>query len=341
MSAAVSSLRETRAPGPAPVPPHRSPRTAAPFVSVVVPAFNEEANLRRLLPRLAGFLAQRLKAWEIVLVDDGSRDGTEAVIDEWVALCPQFRALQLSRNFGKEAALTAGLEASRGEVVVQLDADLQHPHELLDTMLARWRDGADVVYAVRADRRDESWLKRLGSRAFYRMVRGTERFQLPPDAGDFRLMDRAVVDALLQLPERNRFMKGLYAWVGFRAEPLPYVPAPRAQGASHFSPMRLLRFSLDGITGFTTWPLRVVSVVGAALAALAFLYGGYLTVHYLLHGADVPGWTTVVDLVLLFAGIQMLSIGVLGEYVARIFEEVKQRPLYVVRRRVGQGEARG
>jgi glycosyltransferase involved in cell wall biosynthesis len=308
---------------------------------VVVPAFNEAANLRRLLPLLQRFLAARCEAWEIVLVDDGSADDTESVIDDWVALCPQFRALQLSRNFGKEAALTAGLEAALGEVVVQLDADLQHPHELVDTMLARWRDGADVVYAVRADRRDERLLKRLGTRLFYRMLRGTDRFQLPPDAGDFRLMDRQVVDALLQLPERNRFMKGLYAWVGFRAEPLPYVPAQREQGASHFSPMRLLRFSLDGITGFTTWPLRVVSVLGAIVAALAFLYGGFLTVHYLLHGNDVPGWTTVVDLVLLFAGVQMLSIGVLGEYVARIFEEVKRRPLYLVRRRVGRGGARG
>jgi len=275
------------------------------------------------------------------VVDDGSSDDTEVVIDEWALLCPNFRALQLSRNFGKEAALTAGLEAVEGDVVVQLDADLQHPPELIDAMLARWRAGADVVYAERTDRREERPLKRLGVRLFQRLLAGTDRFHVPANAGDFRLMDRKVVDALLQLPERNRFMKGLYAWVGFRAEGLPYTPGERAAGQTRFGLLRLVRFSIDGITGFTTWPLRLVSLVGIALAALAFLYGGYLTASYLVYGHTVPGWTTVVVLLLLFAGIQLVSIGVLGEYVARIFEEVKRRPLYLVRRRVGRhGAAR-
>jgi glycosyltransferase involved in cell wall biosynthesis len=305
------------------------------FVSFVIPSYNEAANLRVLLPELKGFLEQRFERWELVLVDDGSEDDTEAVLDAWSATCPSFVALQLSRNFGKEAALTAGLEAARGDLVVQLDADLQHPVDVIDTMLQRWRAGADVVYAVREDRHDEGLLKRWGARLFYLMVRGTDRFKVPPDAGDFRLMDRRVVDALLLLPERNRFMKGLYAWVGFRGEPVPYTPAARAEGESTFHLKRLVRMSLDGITGFTTWPLRVASLLGIMLATLAFAYGAYLSVMYLLYGHPVPGWTTVVVCMLLFGGIQMVSIGVLGEYIARIFEEVKGRPLYLVRQRSG------
>lgn len=316
-------------------------RPAAPFVSCVIPAYNEAANLRLLLPRLQAFLAQRFERWEIVLVDDGSTDDTGRVIDEWAASCGQFQALQLSRNFGKEAGLTAGLEAARGDVVVQLDADLQHPPELIDAMVGRWRDGVDVVYAVREDRSDETAVKRLGVKLFYSAIQGTDRYNVPPNAGDFRLMDRQVVDALLRLPERNRFMKGLYAWVGFRSEGLPYTPAQRASGQTTFRLLRLVRFSIDGITGFTTWPLRVVSLIGIAFALSAFLYGGVLVVSYLLYGNEVPGWTTVVVFLLLFAGIQMISLGVLGEYVARIFEEVKHRPLYLVRRHVRGDDAAG
>jgi hypothetical protein len=192
----------------------------------------------------------------------------------------------------------------------------------------------DVVYAVREDRSDETAVKRLGVKLFYSAIQGTDRYQVPPNAGDFRLMDRQVVDALLRLPERNRFMKGLYAWVGFRGEGLPYTPDQRASGKSTFRLLRLVRFSIDGITGFTTWPLRVVSLAGVLFAVSAFLYGLVLIVSYLIYGNEVPGWTTVVVFLLLFAGIQMVSLGVLGEYIARISEEVKHRPLYLVRRRV-------
>lgn len=317
------------------------PRTEAPaFVSCLLPAYNEAANLRTLLPRLRTFLEQRFDRWEIIVVDDGSEDDTSAVIDAWAALCDSFVGLELSRNFGKEAALTAGLEAAQGDVVVQLDADLQHPPELIDQMVARWRAGAEVVYAVRANRRDEGRLKRWGVWMFYRMVRGTDRFNVPQDAGDFRLMDRRAVNALLQLRERNRFMKGLYAWIGFRTESIAYLPAQRASGESAFKLPRLVRMSLDGITGFTTWPLRAVSLIGTVLALLAFGYGAYLCVMYLLYGHPIPGWTTVVAGLLLFSGIQLVSIGMLGEYIARIFEEVKQRPLYIVRRRVSRPTGR-
>jgi glycosyltransferase involved in cell wall biosynthesis len=305
-----------------------------PRVSCVIPCFNEAENLRRLLPALIPYLRERFGAWELVLVDDGSGDDSAEVIEHWTRLSP-VHALQLSRNFGKEAALCAGLEVARGDVVVMLDADLQHPHELIETMVERWRAGADVVYAMRNGRSDEGWLKRLGAALFYRLVNAGDGFTLPPDAGDFRLMDRAVVDALLALPERNRFMKGLYAWVGFTSVGVPYDPPPRTQGASKFSLRQLVGLSLDGLTGFTTWPLRLASAAGIAMAALSLVYGAYLVASYLMYGHPVSGWTTIVVLLLMFAGIQMLSLGILGEYVARIFEEVKGRPLYIVRRRFG------
>ena len=300
----------------------------------MIPCLNEADNLQRLLPVLVDFLRERFAVWEIVLVDDGSDDATVDVIEHWTTVA-HVQALQLSRNFGKEAALTAGLEVAQGDVVVLLDADLQHPPALIDTMIERWCAGADVVYAVRRGRRDEGSIKRLGAQVFYRLINAGDRFPVPPDAGDFRLMDRAVVDALLALPERNRFMKGLYAWVGFKAEGVPYDPDARGEGNSKFSLLRLMGLSIDGLTGFTTWPLRLASVVGIALAAMSLVYGAYLVVSYLLYGNAVSGWTTIVVLLLMFAGIQMVSLGILGEYVARIFEEVKGRPLFVVRRRLG------
>lgn len=314
----------------------RPVRREPPRLSCVVPCRNEAANLDLLLPQLRAQLSGLVPAWEIILVDDGSTDATALRLAAWTTL-PGVRALQLSRNFGKEAALTAGLQAARGDVVVMMDADLQHPPALIATFVAQWRDGADVVYAVREDRHDESALKRWGAAWFYGLLNAADRFEVPAGAGDFRLLDRRVVDALLDLPERNRFMKGLYAWVGFDARPVPYQPAPRAHGRSHFSPLRLMRLSLDGLTAFTTWPLRAISGIGFALALLSLGYGLYLTLVYLLYGHPLGGWTTIVVSLMLFAGIQMISLGIVGEYVGRIFEEVKARPLYIVRREWGQG----
>lgn len=324
-----------------------SPRAAAPAepipvrgqvprISCVIPCRNEARNLARLLPELTQMLAGLAEQFEVVLVDDGSTDESPALMQAW-AQRPGIRVLQLSRNFGKEAALTAGLEAARGDVVILMDADLQHPPSLFPAMLARWREGADVVYACRHDRSDEGALKRLGTRVFYRMVNLGDRFQLPEGAGDFRLLDRAAADALLALPERNRFMKGLYAWIGFKAVALPYEPPPRASGRSHFSLWGLFRFSIDGLTAFTTWPLRAVTVVGLAMAVFGFGYGSYLTVDYLLFGHPLPGWTTIVVTLLFFFGVQMISLGIMGEYIARIHEEVKGRPLYIVRQALGIG----
>lgn len=311
-------------------------RFATPSLSCVVPCYNEARNLEQLLPRLIDVLRALVDRWEVILVDDGSTDDTSKAFERWLAR-DGIRTIELSRNFGKEAALTAGLQAAQGQLVVMLDADLQHEPELIPELLQKWREGADTVYAVRRDREDEGSLKRLGARGFYALVNAADRFEVPRDAGDFRLMDRRVVDALLALPERNRFMKGLYAWVGFSTASVPYTPAPRAHGRSQFSPLRLVRLALDGLTGFTTWPLRAVSIVGFALAALAFAYGTYLTVTYFLYGHDVSGWTTIVVGLMFFSGIQLVSLGIVGEYIGRVFEEVKARPLFVVKRERGHG----
>ena len=313
-----------------------TPRDHVPTLSCVIPCRNEARNLDLLLPLLCELLPSITRAWEIVLVDDGSTDNTPAVMADWSAL-PGFRVLQLSRNFGKEAALTAGLQAASGEVVVMMDADLQHPPAMLMTMLEHWRKGADVVYAVRANRDDESLFKRWGAGMFYTLLNRNARFDVPANAGDFRLLDRAAVNALLALPERNRFMKGLYAWIGFDAVAVPCVPKPRAHGHTHFNLMRLLHMTVDGLTAFTTWPLRLVSAAGIVMALIGFLYGGYLILAYLLWGNEVSGWTTIVVTLMFFLGVQMISLGIMGEYVARIFEEVKGRPLYVVKRDLGQG----
>lgn len=302
----------------------------------MLPSCNEARNLERLLPTLIDVVSAAVQDWEIIVIDDGSTDDTSTLMAQWAAVAG-VRFVRLSRNFGKEAALSAGLEAAAGQVVVTMDADLQHEPELIPRLLARWQGGADMVYTVRQTRRDEPLYKQLGTRAFYRLLNAGGRFQVPPGAGDFRLMDRRVVDALLALPERNRFMKGLYAWVGFRSEALPYTPAARAHGRTRFSPSRLLAFSLDGLTAFTTWPLRAVSAVGYLLALLAFGYGAYLSASYLLFGHEVSGWTTIVVSLMLFAGLQLVSMGIVGEYVARIFEEVKRRPLYIVQEAHGHG----
>jgi polyisoprenyl-phosphate glycosyltransferase len=313
-------------------------RPAQPSLSCVIPCYNEAKNLEQLLPMVSEKLASLSDSWELILVDDGSTDATALVLAKW-AQQPGFKAIFLSRNFGKEAALSAGLQATQGDVVVMMDGDLQHSGDLIDTFLQKWREGADVVYAVREHRKDESRFKRWGTDLFYALVNAADRFEVPAGAGDFRLMDRRVVNALLSLPERNRFMKGLYAWVGFNAVAVPYMPNERGHGTSHFSALRLIRFSIDGLTAFTTWPLRAVSVIGFALAILAFVYGFFLTVSYFLYGADVSGWTTIVVSLMLFAGIQMISLGIVGEYIGRVFEEVKGRPLYVVKQELGQGLA--
>jgi len=339
IEAAQLQMRPALRGAPCPLAVH--PREATcPRLSCVVPCLNEARNLDSLMARLAEVLSSLTPDWELIVVDDGSTDGTvDRLRRDWADVS-RVRVLQLSRNFGKEAALSAGLQAAQGDAVVSLDADSQHPPDLLSDMVGRWRDGADMVYAVRTHRQDESALKRWGVRAFYGLLNAGDRFEVPPGAGDFRLMDRKVVDALMALPERNRFMKGLYAWVGFSTVALPYQPAPRTSGSSRFGPWHLLRLSLVGLTAFTTLPLRAVSIAGMVLALAGFAYGGSLTVDYLLFGHPISGWTTIVVGMMLFCGVQLVSLGSVGEYVGRIFDEVKQRPLYVVKEDFGDGLGR-
>jgi glycosyltransferase involved in cell wall biosynthesis len=273
----------------------------------------------------------------VVLVDDGSRDATPAAVAPWL-MRAGLRYVRLSRNFGKEAALTAGIDRARGEIVLLMDADLQHPPALIDDMLSAWRGGADMVYTVRATRADESWLKKIGSRWFYRVVNAGSRTPIPPDAGDFRLLDRKVVEALKSLPERNRFMKGLYAWVGFPSSVVVYEPHQRFAGDSSFSLRSLIRLALTGVTAFTNFPLRLWSAVGAVIAVCSLIGGVWIVIeHYTDDANNVPGWATLAVSAMFFSGVQLLSIGILGEYVGRIFDEVKQRPVYLVRHDSGEG----
>lgn len=304
------------------------------LLTCIIPCLNEQTNLAVLLPELLATLGEQEIDIEIIVVDDGSTDGTPNLMRQWIKLHQEITYLRLSRNFGKEAAMTAGLDAAKGDVVVFLDADLQHPPALIIDMLNRWRAGAQMVYALRSHRKDESIFKRWGTKLFYCLMRTSRGVTVPPNAGDFRLIDRVVVDALLQLPERDRFMKGLFAWVGFETESISYDPPKRLHGATRFRPILLLRFALDGLTAFTTWPLRVLSLIGASLSLLAFIYGLVIVASHFLYGDAVRGWTTLITVVLFFAGVNLISLGVVGEYVGRIYTEVKGRPVYLLRERL-------
>jgi glycosyltransferase involved in cell wall biosynthesis len=309
------------------------------MLSAVVPFLNEAENLPRLIEALERTLPPLGLAWELVLVDDGSRDGSLAVAKAELQRRPQLSAtlISLSRNFGKEAALTAGLEAAQGDVVVPLDADLQDPPELIGPMLEQWRQGFDVVYAVRRRRAGDSRTKRLTAFGFYRLMGRLSSTAIPADTGDFRLMDRCVVEALGQLPERSRFMKGLFAWVGFRQTAITFDRDARAKGQSGWNYWKLWNFALDGITSFSRVPLQVLSAGGLLIACLALLYGAWMVLRTLVFGIDLPGYASLMTAVLFLGGVQLLGLGVLGEYLGRVFEEVKHRPLYLVRERWRQG----
>lgn len=310
-----------------------------PSISCVMPAYNEGASLPAVVARTVQALRQLSPRVELVIVNDGSRDDTEAVVRGLCAQEPALRLVQLSRNFGKEAALSAGIAAARGEAVVLMDADGQHPPALLADMLHHWQQGADVVYAVRRTRDDQSALHRRLVAWFYGIVNWGGRVRIPRNAGDFRWMDRRVVDALLRLPERHRFMKGLYAWVGFPSVALDYEPLPRAAGQSHFGLMGALSLGTTGLFAFTAVPLRLLGLLGVLLALSAMGYGCWAIADYFLYGNDVPGYATLVVSMMFLSGVQLMSIGLLSEYVARIYDEVKQRPLYLVAGEAGQGLA--
>ncbi|HEY3697916.1 MAG TPA: glycosyltransferase family 2 protein [Spongiibacteraceae bacterium] len=305
-----------------------------PSISCVIPAFNEAENLRVLIPQLTATLAALSRRVEIIIVDDGSSDDTAATAAALTENYP-VRCVFLSRNFGKEAALTAGIHEATGDVVVLMDSDLQHPVAMIPVFFAKWREGYEMVYGVRANRDDESFLKRHLTHGFYTLLRRASRIPIQPDAGDFRLLDRKVVDSLKALPERSRFMKGLYAWVGYRSIGIPFQVEERRAGRSTFNFRRLTRLAIMGMVAFTELPLRISAIIGLFISFAAIIYGIYVAIRTALFGADLPGWATLVVAITFLNGIQLMAIGVVGEYIARIFNEVKGRPNYIVARRIG------
>jgi len=312
-------------------------RTARPKISCVVPAYNEAANLPAVIPEISQQLRALTDSFEIIVVNDGSRDNTLAVANELTKTCPQLVTLDLSRNFGKEAAMTAGLQESRGEVIILMDADGQHPTDMLPLMVEKWRTGIDVVYAIRRTRSDQSSAYAFLTGLFYKLINWGSRVNIPRDAGDFRLMDRRVVDALLSLNEKNRFMKGLYAWVGFSSFAVDYEPLPRLQGQSHFGIRGGIKLALTGMFAFSTAPLRLLTGAGLALSLASMGYILSVLFEYFYWGIKVPGYTTLVVSIMFFSGIQLLALGIMSAYVGRIYDEVKQRPIYLLKKRTGQG----
>jgi glycosyltransferase involved in cell wall biosynthesis len=301
------------------------------LISIVVPIFNEEAVLHTFHQRIAQ-VAERLSdyAWEFVLVNDGSKDATQSIIDQLRAQDSRIASVDLSRNFGKEIAMTAGLDHARGDAVVIIDADLQDPPELIADLLREWEAGNDVVYAHRTHRDGEGWLKKSTASYFYRAMGKLSKIPIPADTGDFRLMSRRAVDALLQLREHHRFMKGLFAWVGFPSVAVHYRRDPRAAGETKFNYWRLWNFAIEGITSFTILPLKLASYMGILVSLVAFISGAWITVKTLILGNRVAGFPTLMVTMLFLGGIQLLFIGVIGEYLGRIYNETKRRPLYFV-----------
>ncbi len=316
-----------------------APFPAGPILSIIVPVKDEEAAIPAFVTRVSEVIRAledpAATSYEILFIDDGSTDATMAAIAAAHLANPQVRAISLSRNFGKEAALSAGLDHARGAAVVPMDVDLQDPPEVLGEMITKWRAGFDTVYGVRRDRASDSLPKRLSADLYYKAHNLLSSDKIPHHAGDFRLLDRRVVDVIRTLPERNRFMKGLFAWSGFRSTSVEYERVERTLGTTKFRPWKLWTLALDGITSSSTAPLRIWTYIGGSVAILAFLYALFIITKALFFGISVPGYASLMVAVLFLGGLQLLSLGILGEYVGRIMTEAKQRPLYIIRDSIG------
>jgi dolichol-phosphate mannosyltransferase len=307
------------------------------LLSVVAPVYNEEATIEEFYARVCSALEDL--PFELILVDDGSSDGTPITLDHLATSDPRVRVVFLSRNFGHQTALTAGLDHARGDAVVMLDADLQDPPELIVRMLDHWRAGCDVVYAVREQREGESRFKLATARWFYRLFDKLAQVELQPNSGDFRLLDRRALDALRSMRERNRFLRGMTVWVGYRQAAVPYRRDPRYAGETKYTISRMLRFSLDAISSFSHRPLQLATLLGFMISTLAFIAIPVVVVLRIL-GSYLPGFGSITIAVLLLGGIQLIAIGIIGEYVGRIYDEVKDRPLYLVKARLNMSELR-
>jgi polyisoprenyl-phosphate glycosyltransferase len=300
-------------------------------LSVVVPVHDEQESLKELVRRLSNVVDDLAEIdAELIFVDDGSKDASFPLLVALAATDPRMKIVQLSRNFGHQVALTAGIELARGDAVVLMDADLQHPPELVAEFVELWRAGNDVVYGVMTDR-PESFFKRATANLYYRLLNRLTSTAMPPAAGDFRLIDRTVVDAFLAMRERDRYLRGMFAWLGFKQVGIDYVPAPRYAGRSKYTLARMTRLALDGMLSFSIMPLRVVIGVGLAVSLVSFLFGIASAISKFVGVFSVPGWATLVVVTTFIGGIQLIVLGGIGEYIGRIYEEVKRRPLYVVR----------
>lgn len=308
---------------------------AEPAISVLIPVFNEAETLPDLLRRLGQVLDGLDESWEVLFVDDGSHDSTWLQLRDRHEQDPRFRAISLSRNFGKEIAIAAGLRYAKGDAVILMDADLQHPPEVVTTFVERWREGYKIVYGQRVDRRTDGPLRRFLAKIFYRIYNSLVDTDIPEGAGDFRLLDRQVVDALNAIGERTRFNKGLYSWVGFKSIGVPYAVVERQHGNSKWSFINLATFAVDGLTSFTTIPLRVWSLLGVIISLFALVYAAGFLFRTLVFGIDLPGFPSLIVSVMFFSGVQLISLGVLGQYIGRIYEEVKARPLFIVAEELG------
>jgi polyisoprenyl-phosphate glycosyltransferase len=310
----------------------------APVISMVAPAYNEARNLPELLASLVPVLESLGEPWEIIFVDDGSRDDTIASLLAARAQEPRIKVVSLARNFGKDVALSAGLRHARGRAVIPIDSDGQHPPELIPQMVARWRAGADMVVGVRSKRAEEGLVRRTLARSYYGVMRRMTHVEIPPNAGDYRLIDRKVVDVINEMPERCRFMKGIFAWPGFKTEFIEFQANARGGGRSRWSLFKLWRFALDGLFSFSTVPLKIWTYIGGLAAIGAFVYLLITLAQVMIFGVDVPGYASLLIVTLFLGGLLLLSNGIQGEYLARIFEEVKGRPLFVVSRTWGLDE---
>jgi polyisoprenyl-phosphate glycosyltransferase len=304
-------------------------------LSIVTPMYNEEDNIDYYFAKLMPILKSCNLAYEVICINDGSTDGTGQKVLEYHKINPQIKLINLSRNFGKDNALTAGLHYASGKAVVPIDSDLQDPPEMIDSLLSKWREGYDVVYAVREKRYGETLMKRLTASLFYKFINLFSETPIPPNTGDFRLLDRKVVNILNQIPERTRFMKGLFAWVGFKQIGIPYDRQPRHLGKTKWNFWKLWNFALDGITLFSTSGLKIWSYVGIVISLLSFIYAIFLVIRTLILGRDVPGYASIMVAVLFLGGLQLISLGIVGEYLSRVYAEVKKRPLYIVSQSYG------
>ena len=309
-----------------------------PLITLLVPVFNEELAIDLFIETVEQKLAGQDFNYEYLFVDDGSSDDTLSMLTEWSNKNTKVKVIALSRNFGKEAAMTAGIDQATGDALVPIDVDLQDPPELIADFVKHWRAGYDVVYGKRTSRKAEDFLKRVGSQWFYKVFNFFSHTKIPEDVGDFRLIDRRVIEVIKQLPERNRFMKGLFAWAGFKSKAVPFERPNRAAGTTKWNYWRLWNFAIDGVVGFSTSPLRVWSYFGFLVSIFAFLYGSYIIYQALFLGIDTPGYASIMTVILFLGGIQLVSIGILGEYLGRLFIEVKGRPVYIIESRISKGQ---